>query len=78
MLKTLQSILRRDRERFKVPKRVQDTIPIQRIWNDGIFKIGSMYAKTFQFSDINYSLLSYADKKALFEKFGWCYIYIKN
>lgn len=69
MLKTLQSILRRDRERFKVPKRVQDTIPVQRIWNDGIFKIGNMYAKTFRFSDINYALLSYSDKEVLFRKY---------
>lgn len=40
MIKTLQNVLRQDRERFVVPKGVQDVIPVSRIWNDGIFKAG--------------------------------------
>lgn len=37
MIKTLSQALRMDKERFKVPKSVQQAIPIQRIWLDGIF-----------------------------------------
>lgn len=37
MIKTLSQALRMDKERFKVPKSVQQAIPIQRIWPDGIF-----------------------------------------
>ena len=58
MIKTLQNVLRQDRERFVVPKGVQDVIPVSRIWSDGIFKGGSAYTKTFRFSDINYAMLS--------------------
>ena len=36
MLKTLKNLLKQDKERFKVPRKVQDVIPIKRIWNDGI------------------------------------------
>ena len=41
MIKTLQTILRQDRERFIIPKEVQEIIPVNRIWSDGIFKSGN-------------------------------------
>lgn len=52
MIKTLHNVLKRDRERFTIPKTVQDIIPVKTIWNDGIFKVGNLFSKTFQFSDI--------------------------
>ena len=69
MIKTLQNVLRQDRERFVVPKGVQDVIPVSRIWNDGIFKAGNAYTKTFRFSDINYAMLSKEDTQTLFLKY---------
>ena len=45
---------------------MQDVIPIQRIWNDGIFQIGGKFSKTFRFSDINYLVASREDKEAMF------------
>lgn len=69
MIKTLQNVLRQDRERFVVPKGVQDVIPVSRIWSDGIFKSGSAYTKTFRFSDINYAMLSKEDTQTLFLKY---------
>ena len=46
MIKTLQNALKQDRERYSVPKSVQDTIPIRRLWQDGVFQFGSKYSKT--------------------------------
>ena len=69
MIKTLQNVLRQDRERFVVPKGVQDVIPVSRIWSDGIFKGGNAYTKTFRFSDINYAMLSKEDTQTLFLKY---------
>lgn len=66
MLKTIKSILARDKERYKVPRRVQDMIPISRIWPDGIFKVGNNFAKSFRFSDINYLVASREDKEKMF------------
>lgn len=66
MIKTLQTTLRQDRERFVVPKSVQDAIPIRRIWTDGIFQFGSKFSKTIRFSDINYAIASKEDKTAMF------------
>ena len=66
MIKTLQTTLRQDRERFVVPKSVQDAIPIRRIWTDGIFQFGSKFSRTIRFSDINYAIASKEDKTSMF------------
>lgn len=66
MIKTLTNLLRQDKEKYKVPRRVRDVIPIRRIWNDGIFLVGSKYSKTYRFSDINYLVASREDKEVMF------------
>jgi len=66
LIKTLQNTLRQDKESFKLPKSVQDTIPIHRLWPDGIFQFGSKFSKTIRFSDINYAIASKEDKTAMF------------
>lgn len=70
MIKTLHNVLKQDKERFRIPRSVQDIIPVKTIWNDGIFKVGNCFAKTFKFSDINYAMLSQADTKELFFKYS--------
>ena len=37
MSRTLRNIMRRARDKFKVPKKVQDILPVKMIWTDGIF-----------------------------------------
>lgn len=67
MLKTLKAILKRDKEKFSVPKKVQDTIPVEAIYPDGIFRhSGNKYSKSYQFSDINFAVLSEDEKEAVF------------
>ena len=66
MIKSIRTMLRESRERYTVPRRVQDVIPIRRIWNDGIFMVGCRFAKTYQFSDINYMVASRDDKESMF------------
>ena len=66
MIRTLQNTIKQDKECFAVPKSVQDTIPIQRLWPDGVFQFGSKYSRTLRFSDINYAIASKEDKTAMF------------
>jgi len=66
LIKTLNQAVKMDREKFKVPKSVQQFIPIRRIWRDGIFQTGNKFSKTFRFSDINYSIASKEDKTEMF------------
>jgi len=65
-MRSIKSILREDKERYTVPRRVQDVIPVRRIWNDGIFMVGGRFAKTYQFTDINYLVASREDKESMF------------
>ena len=66
MMKSIRSILMQDKERYKIPKRVQDVIPIRKVWTDGIFMVGNKFSKTWKFTDINYLVASREDKEAMF------------
>ena len=67
MIKTLTNLFKQDKEKFVVPKGVQDVIPIAAIYDDGIFQVGrDKFSKTFKFSDINYAVASREDKEAMF------------
>ena len=66
-MKTLSNIFKLDKEKFKIPKSVQDIIPIKALWEDGIFLVGNnKYSKSFKFLDINYAVASKEDKEAMF------------
>lgn len=56
LIKTLSQTLKQDKEKFKVPRSVQQAIPIRKIWPDGIFQVESKFSRTFRFTDINYSM----------------------
>ena len=71
MIKTLSNLFKQDKEKFVVPRSVQDVIPITAIYDDGIFQIGkNKFSKTFKFSDINYAVASREDKEAMFLKYS--------
>lgn len=71
MIKTISTMLKQDKEKFVVPKGVQDVIPIKVIYDDGIFKVGKdKYSKSFKFTDINYAVASREDKEAMFLEYS--------
>ena len=45
MIKTLKNLLKQDKERYTVPRKVQDVIPVRRIWKDGIFQVGGRFPR---------------------------------
>ena len=49
MIKTLSKAQKMEREKFRIPRSVQDAIPIRRIFADGIFQVGNQYSKTWSF-----------------------------
>ena len=66
MIKTLTKAQKMEREKFRIPRSVQDAIPIRRLFADGIFQVGNQYSKTWSFTDINYAIASKEDKMAMF------------
>lgn len=61
MIKTLSKAQKQERVKFRIPRNVQDCIPIRRIWADGIFQVGHQFSKTWSFTDINYSIAGKED-----------------
>lgn len=66
MRKTLAAANRSERTAFRIPRSVQQSIPIQRVYRDGIWQVNGKYSQTWRFSDINYSLASYEDQRDMF------------
>ena len=66
MMKSLKNMLRQDKEAYKVPRSVHDYIPITAVYEDGIFKVGGRYTKSFRFDDINYLVAGKEDRAKMF------------
>ena len=67
MIKSLSNIIKQEKEKIKIPKKIRDVFPIQTIWEDGIFLVGkNKYSKTYKFTDINYAVASKEDKETMF------------
>lgn len=71
MLKTLKMISRQEKEKLKVPRSVQDMIPVRTVYPDGIFEVAQgKYSRSYRFDDINYAVASGPDKESMFLKYS--------
>ena len=69
--KEIREIIKRAENDDGIPRTAQQSIPFDRMFQDGICRIGSdYYTKTIQFQDINYQLALQEDKTEIFEE--WC------
>lgn len=67
----MQRIVDQARKNDGVPRTAQQSIPFDRMFPDGICRVGdNYYTRTVQFQDINYQLAQQEDKTAIFEE--WC------
>ena len=67
----VREIVRNARKNDGVPQTAQQSIPFDRMFPDGICRVGlDYYTKTIQFQDINYQLAQQEDKTEIFEE--WC------
>ena len=73
-MKSLKRMRKNEKDKFVIPKSVQDVIPIKAVYKDGIFLVGNnLYSKTFKFTDINYNIASDEDKQELMKGY-WAVI----
>jgi len=70
MIKSYEKITKQERPMLKIPRKVQDIIPIDCIYGDGIFRCGQKYTKSFMLSDINFMVASEDDKEDMLEKYA--------
>ena len=55
-----------ERDAFSVPRSVQKSIPIKRIYQDGVFQVSGKFSKTWRFFDVNYAVASPEKQRELF------------
>ena len=69
--KQIRQIIKSVKNNDGIPRTAQESIPFERMFPDGICRVGSdYYTKTIQFQDINYQLAQQEDKTEMFEE--WC------
>ncbi len=67
----VKEIIKNAQKSDGTPRTAQQTIPLERMFPDGICRVGEdYYTKTIQFQDINYQLAQQEDKTEIFE--DWC------
>ena len=77
--KQIEAAIARANRTDKKKKSAQDSIPYERMWPDGIWRVaGSRYTKTLQFQDINYQHSQNEDKTAIFDCWGAFLNYFDN
>ncbi len=69
--KQIREIIKNAKKNDGVPRSAQQSIPFERMFQNGICRMGEdYYTKTIQFQDINYQLALQDDKTEIFEE--WC------
>ena len=69
--KQIRQVVEKARKDNGVPRTAQQSIPFDRMFQDGICRVrDGYYTKTIQFQDINYQLAQQEDRAAIFEE--WC------
>lgn len=69
--KEVRKIIEDAKKNDGIPRTAQQSIPFDRMFQDGICRVGQdYYTKTIQFQDINYQLALQEDKTEIFEE--WC------
>lgn len=71
MSRTLKQVRRQDREKLRAYKTVQQTIPLEQVYEDGIFcvqkgKKESKFSATFRLRDISYQFVSEEAQRNIF------------
>ena len=56
-------------ESFRAPRSVQESIPVRKIYRDGVWLCGGRYSKMWRFQDVNYAVASEADQSEILMRY---------
>ena len=56
-------------ESFRAPRSVQESIPVRKIYRDGVWLCGGRYSKVWRFQDVNYAVASEADQSEILMRY---------
>ena len=66
MIKTLVAANKSEKVKLKIPRSVQQTIPIKKIYADGTWEVGKKQSRTWQLTDVNYIAASEEAQRSIF------------
>lgn len=66
MIKSLLAANKSEKDRFVIPRSVQQSIPIRCVYSDGIWHTGRKHSRTWRFADINYAAASEEERRSIF------------
>ena len=69
MIKFLLAAQRSEKVKFRIPRSVQQSIPIRCVYADGIWLVGNKHSKTWRFADVNYVAASDEDRRSIFTSY---------
>lgn len=70
MLKSYKNYQRKNKKKFKLFKTAQSIIPVDEVYEDGIFREGKNYSICYTFSDVNYFMQSKDKKESMMLNYG--------
>ena len=70
MIKSLVSANKSEREKFTIPRSVQETIPVRCVYPDGIWLVGNRHSKSWRLTDVNYAASSDEERRGIFLPYG--------
>ncbi len=70
LIKALTTANKSEQDKFTIPRSVQQSIPIKRVYEDGIWLVGRKHSRTWRFSDVNYAAASEDDQRGIFLSYG--------
>lgn len=57
------------KRKFNVPRSVQDFIPLDTFYENGMASVGNKYSMVYEFSDVDYSVLSDGDRSTMLSQY---------
>ena len=69
MIKTLAAANKSERVKVKVPRSVQQSIPIKRIYTNGIWEVGNKHSRSWKLTDVNYIAASQETRERIFSAY---------
>ena len=70
LIKTLVAANKSEKEKLRIPRSVQQSVPIRCIYSDGMWHCGTKHSRTWRFSDINYIAASEDDRRNIFASYS--------
>ena len=70
LIKTLVAANKSEKEKLRIPRSVQQSLPIRCIYSDGMWHCGTKHSRTWRFSDINYIAASEDDRRNIFASYS--------